>query len=495
MSTIEFRYDNTIITDVMWALAHFESQMAAIPGAFEVRIKDVNRVHSFVTGKHVKLTIDGSIYYGGIVTQVSRTFAFPADDTVTAGISGVKSRIWILRGVDYNIWFDKRVLFNKASPKDGIPKITGEPTDKEVIEYICTNYLDLSDTSINFTTYVDETTLDIDPDHTYYLPKEPGTVWRQQMKDLSQWTGSIYYIDHSQRLHYHALESVSPGWSFSDTPDRASTFGFRDFEFLEDGTNIVNDALLWGGAWYGSSGSTSEVNFGRYTNNTSVTARGRWQLGETHFNEEGYASDANLTLHAKVIVEGDPGSAGAGLNDTTRGLVNPQKQIRMTWFSGTTPTPLIPGSVVTTYINTFGLTVSLPVRSIRISFVTPTDAKFEGFFGITTDDPWTLWKYMRKVQETVGTPIQQPVAVSDGSATSVAGTIVSMTPTPAPNGSVSTFTVADAYIAGLLQVWMNGLLQRRNIDYTENASAGTFTFPTAPLSGDVLWVEYTSAGG
>jgi len=495
MSTIVFTYDGTPIADVQWATATFESQMGGIPGSFQVTVKDEAQTYSFTTGKHITLTIDGSLYFGGIVTQVGRKLALPVDDTVTAGAAGVKTRQWVLRGVDYNIWFDKRVLFNKASPVDGIPDFTGSPDDFDVIQLAFTDYIDIADTSIDFTTFVEHVGNPYGTDSNRYVYDTPGTKIRELMNDIVQWTGAQYYFDHEQALHYQSLETSTPGWSFSDTPDRVTTFGFREFEYTEDGTNLVNDALVWGGAAWTSTGATSVVNFGRYTNSTSLSARGRWQIGEAHFNENGFASDANCAIHAKVIVEGAPGAAGAGLNDTVRGLVNPQKQVRMVWFSGTTPTPLIPGSVVTVALNTFGFTVVLPVRNIRVTFVTPSEARFEGFFGILTEDPWTLWKYMRKLQGDANVVTTEPVTVSDGSAPSPAGSTVTMEPTPATDGATTVFSVTDSYVAGSLRVWMNGLLQRPTIEYTESdPSAGEFTFTDAPLTGDSLFVEYISGG-
>jgi len=495
MSTIVFRYDGTIINDVLWTKATFESQMGGFPGQFSVTVKDEEQTHSFVTGKHVTLTIDGTLYFGGIITQVSRTLAFPVDDTVTEGAAGVQTRQWVLRGVDYNIWFDKRVLFNKGTPRQGIPDFTGSPTDKQVIEKAFDDYIAIGDTDINYTTHVDSVGDPMGPDSNKYVYDTPGSKIRDMMDDIVQWTGALYYFDHEQNLHYHELETTSPSWSFSDTPNESTTFGFREVEFTEDGTNLVNDALVWGGAYWTTAGEDGEVKFGRYTNNTSLSARGRWQLAEAHFNENGYGTDANCATHAKVIVEGNPGAAGAGLNDTVRGLVNPQKQIRLVWFSGGTPTPLVAGSVVSIALNTFGFTVSLPIRQIRLSFVTPSEARFDGFFGILTEDPWTLWKYMRKIQRQSETVTSQPATSSDGTSESPSGTGVSMEPTPAPDGAETTFSVTDAYIPGSLRVWMNGLLQRRTEEYTESPTTGEFTFTTAPLSGDELWVEYTSAGG
>jgi hypothetical protein len=63
------------------------------------------------------------------------------------------------------------------------------------------------------------------------------------------------------------------------------------------------------------------------------------------------------------------------------------------------------------------------------------------------------------------------------------------TPTPATNGSQVIFTVASAYVSGLLEVFLDGLLQTKNTDYTETNST-SFTFVIAPDSDESLRVNY-----
>lgn len=65
------------------------------------------------------------------------------------------------------------------------------------------------------------------------------------------------------------------------------------------------------------------------------------------------------------------------------------------------------------------------------------------------------------------------------------------TPTPSTDGSQTVFTCANGYVAGLLEVYREGLLQEKDVDYSEtSASAGTFTFTTAPASDEDLRVNY-----
>lgn len=68
-------------------------------------------------------------------------------------------------------------------------------------------------------------------------------------------------------------------------------------------------------------------------------------------------------------------------------------------------------------------------------------------------------------------------------------------PTGTINGVTTLFTVqSNKYVAGSLQVWVNGLLQAPSTHYTEtDPTAGTFTFSDAPETGDNVLVAYMVA--
>lgn len=70
-----------------------------------------------------------------------------------------------------------------------------------------------------------------------------------------------------------------------------------------------------------------------------------------------------------------------------------------------------------------------------------------------------------------------------------------MTPTPAADGSTVDFFAQDAYQAGSMTVYLNGLEQRPGFEYTESDPVTKmFSFYDAPLTGDQLWIVYTSSG-
>ncbi len=65
------------------------------------------------------------------------------------------------------------------------------------------------------------------------------------------------------------------------------------------------------------------------------------------------------------------------------------------------------------------------------------------------------------------------------------------TPTPATNGVQTIFTIpsSEAYVTGLLEVFLDGLKQTLTTDYTETSST-TFTMVAAPDADEVLRINY-----
>jgi hypothetical protein len=65
------------------------------------------------------------------------------------------------------------------------------------------------------------------------------------------------------------------------------------------------------------------------------------------------------------------------------------------------------------------------------------------------------------------------------------------TPTGLVNSSNTSYTTATSFVAGTLEVFLNGLKQARSADYTETTPAsGVFTMATAPTTGDILRVNF-----
>ena len=88
----------------------FESQMNAVPGRFDLYVRDPNLTLSFTTGSEILLEVDNVPLFGGYVTQVGMTsFAEAAD---TSNLAAYDLALWHLSGTDYNIILDRRVYRN-----------------------------------------------------------------------------------------------------------------------------------------------------------------------------------------------------------------------------------------------------------------------------------------------------------------------------------------------------------------------------------------------
>jgi hypothetical protein len=82
------------------------------------------------------------------------------------------------------------------------------------------------------------------------------------------------------------------------------------------------------------------------------------------------------------------------------------------------------------------------------------------------------------------------IAAGGGGGTPASGVFIwGEAPAGSINGANKNFTTTNTYAAGQLAVYLNGVRQRRPDDYTETSSS-TFQLVSAPLSGDLLSVDY-----
>lgn len=500
-STIVIRYNGTDITSsCIFSRTSFESLAAAQPGTCEITVKDPNQTMSFVTGKSLSLTVDGTPLWTGYLTSVTRTFAFPVVDTTTP--ANVDTRLWTLRGVDLNILFDKRIVHNSANHTQGLPFFDVTRYDGDLISNVLTGYLDISGDSLDTSTYVDDVLKPGDPFNdgltgTAAWPYDQGTPWRDNMSFLALFSGAVYYIDASRNLHYHAYETVDAAWGFSDVPDGTTTIGFRDLDLVEDGSVIVNDAMIWGGSEWADDGT---IVFAREENATSISEHGRWQTAETHFGQAHFKLQSGVDARAAVIVNGAPGAVVGTLPG--RGLRFPQYDLSLSWFSTDVPSAqhLKCGDIVTTNLYVMGsggspLVLALPLRRIRMSFPTldggTGDAyiRFDGSMSLQLSDPKGLWTYLRSTQRSRERTATLVGTATDTSTTASYGTLFSGNFNASPDGSTTAFSINFPYIAGTTQVYVDGLLIIPGVDYTESSpTSGQITFSSAPSAAAGLWM-------
>ena len=523
-SPIAIEFEGTDITaDAVVADTSFTSQASAQVGNASVGIRDRERTHSFTVGGELTCDIDGQRLWGGYVTQPTMKFWFPAVKTSVLS-EGDPAQVR-LQAVDYNVLFDKRVLRNESDFLHQLPNFTKDKYDGYLIRSVlCPNYLDLP-TDLDYTTYVDDVVPPFDPLNAGLSGDgawlQQGSLWRAAMEDLAQFSGSVWYIrgvtGGGKELHYHSLETVQAPWGFSDVPALAEIdtgdpyIGFRELEASEDGSVLVNDAMIWGGSEFAGSGQTV---FYRQQDATSITAHHRWQLAETHFGEEGYKLADGVEARAKVIVLGDPGSVGG---DANRGLRYSQWNVKLSWYADRVPVisgtkqHLKPGDIVTFRFYALGddggttpLTLVLPLRSLQIDFPAKPQApnetwvKFTGTFSLQLTDPKTLWTFLRRAQKKAIASVRPVIATSDGSSgQAVYGSYFTGPMNESPDGSRTVFHLQGliGYIGGTTRLYRNRLLQIPGTDYTESdPGSSELTFTVAPGGSDTIWCQCRLTG-
>lgn len=524
-STIEIIYDDSLdIADhAVIASASFSVSASAQADTCEIILKDVDRDLEFVTGKRLKLLIDGQPMWAGFVLIAGRSSFFPAGD----GLTGTLSRKWILRGTDNNILLDKRVLRNPSAYTDALPNITTDTYDGDILKQALSDYVDMP-AWIDIDTYIDN--IDIpDSDGSGHITSDNPWSWPQQgsklrdlIVNLSLGSAAIFYIGPDDAVHFHSVQDRESPWGFSDRPNNLpitgsggfedAYYGFREMNATEDGSELATDALVWGGSEIAGTGTTV---FYRATDEDLEDIHGKWQLAETHFGETNFKTLPTVTQRANVIVfgnpDGDPAGAepGSVAGEGPRGLRFPQWAYQFTWFdvpsiSGT-PRHIYPGDVVPIELWAFsedsGVTPFrkwLPLRQMRISFASGTSTgeaivRFDGMFDLRNQDSKFLWTYLRQRQTR---PTQPILVVTNNSTAAPYGGFGQFVPTPAPDGSETVFTVPFGYIEGTTVVWADGSADPLVLgtDYDESdPSTGELTFTTAPATS-LFVADRTLAG-
>lgn len=149
-------------------------------------------------------------------------------------------------------------------------------------------------------------------------------------------------------------------------------------------------------------------------------------------------------------------------NETPTGLVNSSNTVYTTAHD-------FVATKISVYVNRTRLKLNEDYTETASNGVTLTVAPTTG------DDIWV--DYVRSDTVLVGDTSYQRI---------------NETPTGLVNSSNTVYDTAETFIAGSLQVFLNGQLQALTIDYAET-DTNTFTMVTAPLTDDTLRVTYQTA--
>lgn len=248
-SNIQILVDGEDVTQrVLYAQTSFTMQMSAIPGEFTVTIKDEDHTFTPVSGKKIRILIDG-LAFGGYIKRLGRKHFFPVvDSTVPSSVE----RMWALRGPDFNILFDKLVMHNEDNYFAPLVDPGGQIGD--MVKYVFNHFID-APAGLDVSSETDHP-----GDYPAGLFTGQGTYLRDQMEDFAQYGGASYWIDGDFKVHFHRYRDVVSDWGFTDwigRIDRQKWIGFREASYDEDGMQMVTDALVWGGSSLSKDGSVS----------------------------------------------------------------------------------------------------------------------------------------------------------------------------------------------------------------------------------------------
>ena len=387
MSTIVIRVNGYDITpDVVLEDAKFTSQASgAAPGMCWFRLKDKNNSYTFVVGSMLTLDIDGVRVWGGWIQNVSRQFFFPYTGASGIGSKQLKKgvvvpcigvatetpRAWVIEGIDYNILFRKRYCSNKANRPDMELKSWAAGTHDDVqIRYLCQYHLDLEGDGLDCTSMVEYVgTPNPDARGNSY---GASWSWEDAMNAISNYPGAIYYIDAQKRLVYTDVDTISAAYGLSDVPG-VGQLGYRDMEILYNGSNLMNDALVWG-VGQGS----DKTKFKRVRDTTSMNSHGLWQVGD--FRSDMWRQ-ASVDRRANGFVYGSPQNKRGGKDDAVSVIATLFEPA----FSA--------GQKVDFHSNVFGYSDVIPIRQMTVTFPTTTDAKFDLMLSHNIDQPWNTSEF------------------------------------------------------------------------------------------------------
>jgi hypothetical protein len=236
------------------------------------------------------------------------------------------------------------------------------------------------------------------------------------------------------------------------------------------------------------------------------TTYGKWQMGEEHIGEDNYLSQKDVRVRAKVIITGPTGAVPTyGLEG---GYSRPLKRFTCTWYAHDVPAAahVRPGYLMDFILYSQGsgnqpLIERLPLRSMNITFPTKPDdpnvtyVEFQGDFGLAYSDRRYLWTFLSKNKASAGyySTISSTTIADNNTGAVPVGAYATVYPQEKANGSRQYFTFPYTFWEDRIDLYLNGLYQRLNLDYTYNASTQQCYFITAPVTGDQIYaVGYVS---
>jgi hypothetical protein len=375
---------------VVFSQTSFECVAFAQAGRATITLRDPEKSLDPPISKEVWLYIEGKRVYGGYIMSRRCENFFPAGD----GLDSTVSRKWVLEAVDYNVLLDKFVVWNKEFPKKPCKTFKPLTTDKQIIDYYTEKYSNISDSGFDHHSMVQVvgTPIPAGKATDYALSKGytgagyivgPGATYRAMLEEVSKnlvalsdtgddamaigWDDAVvYYVDAFKRLVWRTPESNGAPFAITDG---GGGVGAREVSITHDISQLKNDVFVWGL-------ERAPLKFKRTFSPGSVGKYGRWQ----------YAEHLTNSFEQKVV--------NAHARALANMYLNPTRTAKFTIF-----TPgLEPGMLVQIEMSAMGVSELMPLRSMSISFVTPTTVRFDCECLIETNTPWRYWMSLKRAE-------------------------------------------------------------------------------------------------
>ena len=368
-----FLGDRDITSIVVWKQTYLESVAQGASATSFITIRDIGQTtDEFITGSRVRVDLGiGPPIYSGYMLTAGRRFWFPVDDPDNL------QRQWVLQVADINILFSKRVVYKKSNPAsvEG-PTFTDPTYDDEAIAILVDNWLDLSADDIDTSSMIDQVAKITATNGQPTYPWQAGMYWGQAMATIAMLPAAIFYLDPDRRLVYadvdiedapFALSNLGPG----EGGGPAEVRGYRESTIEHAADLMVNDFLALG---FGK-GRDHGV-FSREQSAASIALHDLWQDARVAFD---VYKQSTINRIADAVVNGSPSSK--------RGRKDDRVKIEcVTHANG-----LRVGQKVR-FINSYhDFDDVLPIRSMRMTFPTPCDVRYELKLSHDYDADWSLF--------------------------------------------------------------------------------------------------------
>lgn len=390
-----------ITADVLLSQAQFTMNSGSSPGQCQIGVKDPTNSYTFKAGQRLTLDIDGIRYWDGYAIDVSTRYGFYVVDTTK---SYERVRIWQLRGTDIGLLFSRRVIFNQSKPAAALTAFAQMPAGTSDLSFLNVIMAHLTIADDNITTDF-HAVGSPNPDEKGEIISI-GDSWGDVMRRTAELPGAVWGMKPNRVVYYEDDSTITAPFAISDEPDDVTSYGYSNYSWTNDASQMVNDAQIWG-----SKLNQKDIRYVRVEDAASIAAHGRWQ------NDNGWRT--SLYEHAdevaQSIVYGSPEHLHGAKDDS----IVVKCRVRQPG--------LVAGQKVRIISNAFGDDVVLPIRTMQVTFANNHQALFDLTATWDIDPARTFFDYPPFVDDgpTQTTVVDPPPNCQDITANgSVAGDIL-----------------------------------------------------------------------